>query len=92
MAKEDKKNQFIAIRSMYLSDSVKRMKDIEKLYPTLMARSLGMNHSRYIQKLYNPEEFTIRQIYAFASLIGLDVQIVLDVIIKQIKAQKGKNI
>lgn len=77
---------------MYLSDSVKRMKDIEKLYPTLVAKSLGMNHSRYIQKLYNPEEFTVKQICEFATLIDLDVQVIWNVIIKQIKSQKRKTI
>ena len=77
---------------MYLSGSVKRMKDIEKLYPTLMARSLGMNHSRYIQKLYNPEEFTIKQICVFATLLELEPQIIWEVIIKEIKSQKKRSV
>lgn len=45
MVKEEKKQQFIAIKSMFLSGSVSRMKDIEKLYPTKVSKALGMNHS-----------------------------------------------
>jgi hypothetical protein len=84
MPKEDKSNQFVAIRSMFLSGSVKRMKDIEKLYPTLVAKSLGINHSRYIQKLYKPEEFSIKQIIALSSILELDPQTIIDIVLKQV--------
>ncbi len=84
MPKEERNSQFIAIRSMFLSGSVKRMRDIEKLYPTAMAKSLRINHSRYIQKLYHPDEFTIKQLTIFSTLLDLDLQLVLDVIIKQL--------
>lgn len=86
MPKEDKSNQFVAIRSMFLSGSVKRMKDIEKLYPTLVAKSLKINHSRYIQKLYKPEEFTIKQILALSVILELNPQAILDVILKQLSS------
>ncbi len=84
MAKEEKNNQFIAIRSMFQSGSVRKMRDIEKLYPTLMAKSLKINHSRYIQKLYHPEEFTIKQLIDFSNLLELDFQLVIDVIARQL--------
>jgi hypothetical protein len=84
MSKDEKNNQFVAIRSMFLSGSVRQLKDIEKLYPTLMAKSLRINHSRYIQKLYNPEEFTIHQINTMAKLLDLNIQTLLDVILNQL--------
>jgi hypothetical protein len=84
MPKEEKVNQFVAIRSMFVTGSVKKMRDIEKLYPTMVAKSLRINHSRYIQKLYKPEEFTIKQIAALSDLLEIDVQVILDVIIKQL--------
>lgn len=84
MVREEKKHQFVAIRSMFLSGSVKRMKDIEKLYPSKVSKALGMNHSRYIQKLYNPEELKFKNIKALADLINIDLQIILDVIIKEL--------
>lgn len=86
MRKEVKNSQFMAIKSMFLSGSVKRMKDIEKLYPTLVAKTLRINHSRYIQKLYKPEGFTIRQIDDLAKLLGINIQVILDVIIKQLNS------
>lgn len=69
---------------MFLSGSVKRMKDIEKLYPTLVAKTLRINHSRYIQKLYRPEEFTIKQIIDLSGILEINPQMILDVILKQI--------
>ena len=84
MPKEGQVNQFVAIRSMFISGSVKKMRDIEKLYPTTVAKSLRINHSRYIQKLYKPEEFTIKQVAALSNLLEIDVQVILDVIIKQL--------
>ena len=84
MPKEVKNSQFIVIRSMFLSDSVKKMKDIEKIYPTLVAKALRINHSRYIQKLYNPQEFTIQHLIALSNLLEMDIQLIWEVILKQI--------
>ncbi len=86
MSKGEKNSKFIAIKSMFLSGSVKSMKDIEKLYPTLIAKSLRINHSRYIQKLYKPEEFTIRQLDSLAKLLEIDIQMIINVIIKQLNS------
>ena len=84
MAKEVKANHFLAIKSMFLSNNISRMQDIEKLYPTMIAKSLKLNHSRYIQKLYKPEEFTIRQIFALAKLLDLDPRMILNIIVDQL--------
>ena len=84
MAKEEENDQFVAIRSMFLSGSVRRMKDIEKLYPTAMAKTLRINHSRYIHKLYHPEGFTFKQLVTMANILELDIQIIIDVIIRQL--------
>ncbi len=95
MASEDKNSQYLAVKSMFLSGSVKRMKDIEKLYPTMIAKSLGINHSRYIEKLYKPEGFTIKNIIELANLVEISPQLILDVIIKQLSPvikSKKKNI
>jgi hypothetical protein len=84
MPKEEKNSQFIVIRSMFISGSVKKMKDIEKIYPTLVAKELRINHSRYIQKLYNPQEFTIQHLIGLSNLLEMDIQLIWDVILKQI--------
>ena len=84
MPREEKNSQFIAVRSMFLSGSIKKMKDIEKLYPTEIAKSLRINHSRYIKKLYNPQEFTVRHLVDLSNLLELDIQVIWDVISRQI--------
>ncbi len=62
------------------------MKDIEKLYPTSVAKAIRINHSRYIQKLYHPDEFTIKQLILLSNLLDLDIQVLFDVIVKQLNA------
>lgn len=86
MVKEESKHQFVVLKSMFLSGSVKRMRDIEKLYPSQVSKALGMNHSRYIHKLYNPEEFKFKNIKALANLINIDIQIILNVLINESNA------
>ena len=86
MPKQDNKDQFVAVRSMFTSGNVKRMKDIETLYPTAIAKALRINHSRYIEKLYKPEGFTMKQLGALANLLDINIQLILDVIINQMAA------
>ena len=86
MPKEEKNSQFLALKSMFLSGSVKRMKDIEKLDPTLVAKTLRINHSRYIQRLYKPEGFTIGQLDDLAKLLDIDIQLILNVVVKQLNS------
>lgn len=86
MAKQDNKDQFVAVRSMFISGNVKRMKDIETLYPTAIAKALKINHSRYIQKLYSPEDFSMKQLGALANLLEINIQLVLDVVVRQMAA------
>lgn len=92
MLKGEKNQQFVAIKSMFVSGSVRRMKDIEKLYPTGVSKAIGINHSRYIQKLYKPEEFKFKHIHDLAKLINIDIQLILDVIIKELNSPEiGKR-
>lgn len=84
MAVEEKKNQFKGVRSMFLAGNVTKMKDIEDLYPTNIAKSLGVNHSRYIEKLYKPEGFTFKHIWDLSKLLDIDVQLIIDVIKKEL--------
>lgn len=85
------KNNFIAVRAMFLANSVSKMKDIEEIEPTNIAKALGLNHSRYIAKLYNPEEFKFKHIRDLANLLNIDVQIIIDVIKKELAQVKKKK-
>ncbi len=68
------------------------MKDIEALFPTMVAKDLGINHSRYISKLYKPELFTYGQIFKLASLLNVEPQIISTVINNELSvSQKTKR-
>ena len=84
MASEENKNSFKGVRSMFLAGSVSKMKDIEDLYPTNIAKALKINHSRYIEKLRNPEGFTFKHIWLLSKLLDIDIQLIIDVIKKEL--------
>lgn len=80
------------LKSVFLSSSIKRMKDMEKLYPTYIANTvLGMNYSRYIEKLHKPERFTIEQINLLAEWIDINPQIITNIILTQLAIDKKKR-
>ena len=86
----DKENQIDdpALRSIKLMlehGEVKRMYDIHKLSPTKVAKALGLNHGRYIDKLSNPEKFYVKEILAFSTLIGINPEVVFKVILKELQ-------
>lgn len=83
MAKAGNTNRFIALKSMFEQGNVTRMKDIEKLFPTAIALELGMNHTRYVLCLYNPENLRAREILLFSSLINVNSNLVWQVIAKE---------
>ena len=83
MAPKETKSTFKGVRSMFLAGEVTKMRDIEDLDPTNIAKSLGINHSRYIQKLYNPREFTFKHIWNLANLLDIDVHLIIEVIVME---------
>lgn len=70
---------------MFLAGSVSKMKDIEDLSPTKMAKALKINHSRYIEKLRKPETFTFYHIWQLSELLQIDVQLILDIIKNEVR-------
>ena len=93
MPSEENKNSFKAVRSMFLAGSVAKMKDIEDLYPTNIAKALKLNHSRYIEKLRKPETFTFDHIWQLSKLLDIDIQLIVEIIKKelQLKAKVSKK-
>ena len=91
MSQEEKDSRFRVLRSVFLDNSVKRMKDIEELYPTYIAKLLGINYSRYIDKLKKPETFSIKQVVLLADLIDINPQIIMNIILTQVVADKKKK-
>jgi len=92
MPQEEKdSSKLTVLKSVFLSGSVNRMKDIEELYPTYTGKLLGMNHSVYIKKLNNPALFTIKQILFLAEQIDIKPEIIINIILKQLAADKKKE-
>lgn len=56
------------------------MYDIAGLFPTKISRLLGINSDRYSVKLSNPEKFSVFEILKLAYILGLDPNLILDVI------------
>lgn len=77
---------------MFDSNYVRKMKDIENLYPTMVATDMKMNHSRYVKKLYSPEDFTIKQILKLSSLINVDPFVITTIIIAEVSAKSKKRL
>jgi hypothetical protein len=85
MAKKEEDVRLLAIRTMFLNNNIRKMKDLEKLYPTLVSKSLGINHSRYIEKLHAPEDFTVQNLLSLAALFKINVQLIWSVVVRQTK-------
>jgi len=81
---------YLSIKSMFEQGNVRQMRDLEQLFPTSLSRDLNINHGRYIERLYNPEKFSFKQIFKFASLINVDPKIISDVIVSELK-RKSKT-
>ena len=75
---------------MFLAGTVSKMKDIEEIDPTNIAIALGIHHSRYIAKLKNPEDFKFKHIRDLANLLEIDMQVIIDVIKKELESAKKK--
>lgn len=85
MASEENKNPYKGVTSMFLSGTVTKMKDIEDLYPTNIAKALKINHSRYIDKLRNPGKFSFEHIWKLSQLLEIDIQLIIDIIKKELE-------
>lgn len=84
MATKDIDQQYLSVKTLFESGKVKKMRDIEKLFPSKISKALGLNHSRYIEKLYKPDGFLIRQIVRLANLIDVNPKIISDIILDEV--------
>jgi hypothetical protein len=91
MAKKEAEKQLLSVKAMFENGSVTKMRDIEKLFPTKIAKELGMNHSRYVIKLKKPDSFNIKQIIRMASLLNIRPEIITGVIFKELSTKEKKS-
>lgn len=67
------------------------MSQLEKLFPSKIAKALGFNHSRYIAKLYKPEGFSFKDIKRLALLIDVNPRIISNIILDEIERLDRTN-
>lgn len=82
---EDIDPDFIAIRSLFISGHIKKMKQLEKQSPTKVANLLNLQYNSYHEKLNNPGGFTIGHINLLAYACCLDPTVIHEIIQKEIK-------
>jgi len=71
---------FQSLKLFLESKSVRRLYDLKDIQAGKMASALGINYSRYVEKLANPEKFNTFEILRFAYLSDVDPGIIMDII------------
>jgi hypothetical protein len=69
---------------MFETGKIKKMKQLEKLSPTKMAKALGLNYGRYIRKLYNPELFVIAELKKLSKIVDTKFRTISEVVISEV--------
>ncbi|WP_300441401.1 hypothetical protein [Christiangramia sp.] len=75
----------LSIGSMFETGRIKKMYMLSELYPTKIARSLGINYGRYMAKLSHPDKFTIAEIVKLSKLLKIDPDTITKVIYSEMK-------
>jgi hypothetical protein len=70
--KEDIKSKCLSIKSIIESGNLKALKELEPLFSKAMADEMGVNHTRFGEKLRNPIKFSVYDIYRFAYYVDAD--------------------
>lgn len=87
MTKEDphKDPALLSIGSMFETGRIKKMYVLSELFPTKIAKSLGLNYGRYMVKLSHPDKFTMGEIIKLAELFNIEPDLITKVIYSEVK-------
>lgn len=84
--KENQKDPaLLSIGSMFETGKIRKMYTLSELYPTKIAKSLGINYGRYMVKLSQPEKFTMGEIVKLADLLNVDPEMITKVIYSELR-------
>ena len=81
----------IAIGSMFETGRIKKMYTLSELYPTKIAKTLGINYGRYMVKLSNPDKFTIGEILRLSNLLNIEADMITKVIYSELEKSSRNN-
>lgn len=81
--------KILQVKLLFEKGLVKKMRDLEKVNPTIMAKYSGINHGRYSYKLSNPGKFTASEIVKIAYILDIDVSVLMTLISNQILKEEA---
>lgn len=84
--------EFTFIKAAFESGKVRKMSDLEKEKPTLIAKLLGINQGRYGAKLFTPEDFSLSEIIRLSIVINVDVGVLVNIIKNGLADNETKRI
>ncbi len=84
MAKKDYSIQLASIKALIENGKIKKMSQLDELSPTYISKAIGLNYGRYISMLHKPESFSFIELKKLASLINVDLRILVEMILKEI--------
>ncbi len=71
---------FQSLKILLENRAIKRLYDLKDIHALKMSSCLGINYSRYAEKLASPEKFSVFELLRFAYLIDVDPNIVMELI------------
>jgi hypothetical protein len=71
---------FLAIKSLFEAGHIKKMALLKEQSPTKVAKLLGLQYNSYLDKLDNPEKFTVKHIFTLALVCQMDPCLIFDII------------
>ena len=84
--------EFRFIKAAFEGGKVKKMSDLEKEKPTLIAKLLGMNQGRYGAKLFTPEDFSLSEISRLSLVLDVDAGLIINLIKKELLQREKQRI
>ena len=85
MAKKDYTIQLESIKTLIENGKIKKLSQLEKLSPTHISKSIGINYGRYITKLHKPELFTLLELKKLSKLVNIELKVLIEIILKEIR-------
>lgn len=73
--------KYRSLRVLFETGNIKKMSDLIDLYPSKIADDLKINYGRFINKLYKPEQFSVKEIIRFAQLIEVTPELIAAVVV-----------
>lgn len=89
--KMTKDSRYKAIKAMLEADNFKSFKDLFEIIPrSVVAADLGIHYNRFVQRINNPEDFSLREIIMFSGLIGTNPSALFNLALKDVELRKKR--